>query len=327
MATTMSLIAMGGTISTERRQGASEPAKGAAELARQAGLPDGTQVRVVDSARVSSRNVTPRHMWELAAAVRREIDAGSTGIVVTHGTDTLEETAYGLALLVPRSVPVVLTGAMRTPESPGADGPANIAAAFAVAARPTMAAYGPVVVHQDEIHAARWVTKVYSTRVAAFASPTCGPLGLVVEGAPVLFHGPPPGEEVLSAAAPPDADIALLWMYSGLDAATARRIIGNAEGLVIAGTGGGHVPADVAPVVEEFAASGRPVVLGSRCAAGQVLSGTYGGPGSETKLLASGVLSAGTLPALKARLRLLFGVSAGIPAASLFPTATEQADE
>lgn len=327
MVTTMSLIAMGGTISTERHGGASEPARGAAELARQAGLPDGTQVRVVDSARVSSRNVTPQHMWELAAAVRGEIDAGSTGIVVTHGTDTLEETAYGLALLVPRSVPVVLTGAMRTPESPGADGPANIAAAFYVAAHAPMGAHGPVVVHQDEIHAARWVTKLYSTRVAAFASPTCGPLGIVVEGRPVLFHSPPPGDDVLSATAPPDADIALLWGYSGLDAAAARRIIGDAQGLVVAGTGGGHVPADVAPVVEEFAASGRPVVLGSRCAGGQVLSGTYGGPGSETRLLEAGVLSAGALPALKARLRLLFGVSAGIPAAVLFPTAPSQGHE
>jgi L-asparaginase len=269
---------------------------------------------------MSSRNITPGSMWDLAVAVREEIREGAAGIVITHGTDTMEETAYALALLVDTTVPVVLTGAMRPPFTAGSDGPANLAAAISAAAHPALAAYGPVIVHQDEIHVATWVTKLYSTRVAAFASPAAGPVGLISEGEVVLLLGPPPRVELLPVTAPPTRRVELIWAVAGADGLIVDAVAPQVDGLVVAGTGGGHTSAPLTDSLIRLRTSGKPVVLSSRCGGPQVLRGTYGGVGSETHLLSEGLVSAGPLAPLKARLRLLFGLSAGLPAERLFPT-------
>jgi L-asparaginase len=316
----VSLLAVGGTISTRDGASGAVPDRSATDLA--AGLKAGSdlEVRPRDVAQISSRNTTPGDMWDLAVAVREEIRAGAAAVVVTHGTDTMEETAYALALLVDTTVPVVLTGAMRPPYTAGTDGPANLAAAVSAAATPALAAYGPVVVHQDEIHVATWVTKLYSTRVAAFASPAAGPVGLVSEGEVVLLLGPPPRPELLAVTAPPTRRVELLWAVAGADGLIVDAIAEKVDGLVVAGTGGGHTSAPLAESLVRLRASGKPVVLSSRCGGSQVLRGTYGGIGSEIHLLSEGLVSAGPLAPLKARLRLLFGLSAGLQAEDLFPT-------
>lgn len=315
--TRISLLATGGTISTNATPDGALPVLDAGALGRSLTGRDGVQVTTRDVLRVSSRGMTPQNMWDLAAAVRDEIERGAHGVVVTHGTDTLEETAYALALLVDTSVPVVLTGAMRVPGTPGADGPANLAAALAAAATPALAAYGPVVVFQDEIHVARWVTKTHSTRVAAFGSPAAGPVGQIVEDRVVALLGPL-GAERLPRIAPPDRRVELLWAVAGADGFLVDAIAHGIDGLVVAGTGGGHVAPQFAEALARLATA-RPVVLASRCHDAQVLRHTYGGPGSEVQLLAAGVHSAGNLQPAKARLRLLFGLSAGMSADELFP--------
>jgi len=317
----VSLLAVGGTIST--RDGAAGAVPGRSATALAATVAADVEVRPRDVARISSRNTTPDDMWDLAAAVREEINAGAAGVVITHGTDTLEETAYALALLVDTTVPVVLTGAMRPPFAAGADGPANLAAAISAAVRPALAAYGPVVVHQDEIHVATWVTKLHSTRVAAFASPPAGPVGLVSEGEVVLLLGPPPRRELLPARTPPTRRVELLWAVAGADGMIVDAIADKVDGLVVAGTGGGHTSAPLAEALVRLRASGKPVVLSSRCGGSQVLRNTYGGVGSEIHLRSEGLLSAGSLAPLKARLRLLFGLSAGLPVDDLFPAIEE----
>jgi L-asparaginase len=314
----LSLLATGGTISTSAESDGALPRLGAAALAETHGDSLGMEVRSRDVLRVSSRAITPAHMWELAQAVREEIAGGAAGVVITHGTDTLEETAYALAMLVDTTVPVVLTGAMRVPGSPGADGPANVAAAFATAASPEFAGFGPVVVFQDEIHAARWVTKAHSSRVAAFASPAAGPIGYVVEGHAVSVAGPG-RSELLSRSAAPAARVELLWAVAGADGMIVEAIGDHVDGLVIAGTGGGHVAPSLAEALVSLAGRGRPIVLSSRCFNPRVLTSTYGGDGSETRLLAAGLRSAGDLAPLKSRLRLVFGLSAGLPFHDLFP--------
>jgi L-asparaginase len=272
-----------------------------------------------DVLKISGRGVTLENMWDLAAAVRDEIAGGADGIVITHGTDTLEETAYALALLVETAVPVVITGAMRVSDAPGADGPANLAAALAVAQNADFTAFGPVVVFQDEIHSARWVTKTHSTRVAAFSSPATGPVGIVVEGIARALLGPPPFTERLSRISVPDKRVELLLAVAGADGMIVDAIAGRIDGLVVAGTGGGHVSPPFAQALVGLAGSGIPVILASRCADAQVLRTTYGGPGSEVHLLSEGVHSAGSISALKARLRLSFGLSAGLSVTELFP--------
>ncbi|CAM5185712.1 L-asparaginase OS=Castellaniella defragrans OX=75697 GN=HNR28_000024 PE=3 SV=1 [Castellaniella defragrans] len=314
----ISLLATGGTISTKRSEAGAVPALGAETLAA-AARRGGKEVMISarNISRLSSRGITPADMWDLAGAVEEEIRNGSDGVVITHGTDTLEETAYALSLLLQTPVPVVLTGAMRVPGSPGEDGPANLAAAIAVAATPLFSAYGPVVVHQDEIHLARWVTKIHSTRVAAFGSPPAGPVGMVVEGRAVPFFGPLPLDRLPSPIAPCKR-VELLWFAAGSDGLVVDAIRDRVDGLVIAGAGGGHVAPSLAEALVEAAARGVAVVLASRCASAQVLQETYGGAGGEIHLLASGLVSAGSLSAVKARLRLIFGLSAGLLPAELF---------
>lgn len=315
----ISLLAMGGTISTNAGPQGALPSLGAGQLAGGISPDASVEITSRDVLRVSSRAVTLQNMWDLAAAVRQEIDGGADGVVVTHGTDTLEETVYALALLVDTPVPVVVTGAMRVPGSPGADGPANLAAAVAVASTPAFAHFGPVAVFQDEVHLARWVTKTHSARVAAFSSPSAGPIGHVVEDRAVPLAGPRPGTERLPRIAAPDKRVELVWGVAGADGLIVDAIADHVDGLVIAGTGGGHAAPPLAESLVRAADRGLPVVLASRCADPQVLDHTYGGVGSEVHLLAEGLHSAGTLSAVKARLRLAFGLAAGIPAADLFP--------
>jgi L-asparaginase len=320
MTVNISLLAMGGTISTGVTPKGALPTRGADDLANV--FLDGSQeiaVRTRDVLRISSRGVTPNHMWELAQAVQEEIDGGADGIVVTHGTDTLEETAYALAMLVDATVPIAVTGAMRVPATAGEDGPANVAAAMAVAQNPEFAAYGPVVVFQDEIHAARWATKFHSARVAAFTSPATGPVGIVVEDRAIALLGPSPYTERLSRTAAPTKRVELLMSLSGTDGMVVDAIADRVDGLVIAGTGGGHVPPAMTDSIIRLVKSGRPVILASRSPEPQVLTSTYGGPGGEIHLRSEGLYTAGNLSGVKARLRLIFGLSAGIPVSELFP--------
>lgn len=316
----VSLLATGGTISTAGSPKGVVPRHGADDLAQwvQERFSD-VILRTRDVAQTSSRAITPHDMHGLAIAVQQEINDGAEGVVITHGTDTMEETAYALALLVDSPVPVVLTGAMRPSSLLGSDGPANLAGAITAAVDPDLAAYGPVVVHQDEIHLARWVTKLHSARLAAFASPVAGPVGAVVEDGVVLFLGPAPGTDRLPVMATPNRRIELLWAASGADGLVVDAVGSLVDGLVVAGTGGGHVAPALADALVRLAGTGRPVALASRCTSGQVLSHTYGGLGSETQLLADGLVSAGSLSPLKARLRLIFGLSADMPVRDLFP--------
>lgn len=314
---TVSLLAMGGTVAAALDEGGAAPRHGAGDLAGTvSGLP--VAVRPRDVRTVPSRAVTLDDMWTLAAAVREEIEGGAAGVVVTHGTDTLEETVYALAMLVDTDVPVVVTGAMRAPHLPGADGPANIRAAISAALHPPLAGYGPVVVFQDEIHVARLVTKHHSTRVAAFASPSAGPVGFLVENEVELLLGPPPVTDQLPVTAAPDRRVEIVPAMAGADGRLVDAIADEVDALVVAGTGAGHLPPPLADALVRVVRGDRPVVLASRCEDGPILRRTYRGHGSETQLLADGLLASRTLSPLKARLRLVFGLSAGLTARQLF---------
>lgn len=316
------LLGTGGTIATSPGPGGGRtPRRAIAELS--ASVPEVRRLGLVtrDIICKSSSALGPADVWELARAIEDETDRGADGVVITHGTDTVEETAYGLSLMVSRRVPVVLTGAMRGPDIPGSDAAANLSTAIVAATTPSLAAYGPVVVLQDEVHLARWVTKVHTSRVAAFASPAAGPIGYVTEGRVRLVSGPlRAGDDPLPGGRgpKPTARVVLLWSVSGDDGLLVRRIADVADGLVVAANGGGHVSPALAEELLAYVASGRPAVLASRTGNGPVLRATYGGDGSEIRLLAGGLVDAGLLAPVKARLRLLFGLSRGLEASALF---------
>lgn len=242
-------------------------------------------------------------------ALSREIVAMRSsdvrGFVVTQGTDTLEESAYLLDLTADVDAPVVITGAMRNAGLPGADGPANLLAAAQVAASEQARGIGALVVFNDEVHAARFVRKTHTASTATFRSPATGPLGWVNEGRvriPLVPRRRTPPIVVPDGAVAPD--VALVRLGIGNDA---KLLGGLAEagyaGAVIEAYGGGHVPRRLLGALDALVAT-MPVVFASRTGAGELYTSTYGFPGSEQDLIDRGLISAGVLDGLKARLLL-----------------------
>ena len=300
------LISLGGTIAMTRDStGGITPTLAAADLVGAvAGIEKVAQIECASPLKVPGASLTIEDVVALAALIDARLEGDVAGVVVIQGTDTIEETAFLLDLIVRSRKPVVVTGAMRGPQTPGADGPANLLAAAIVAAAPEAEGLGTLVVLNDQIHAARQVQKSHTALPSAFASPGAGPLGLVVEGRPIL-HCRPAGRSgslpVLSRVAAP---VALMKMSLGDDGRMLKELprLGY-EGVVVEGMGAGHVPAIVAPIVGALVEA-MPVVLATRVPAGPIFMSTYGFAGSEMDLLRRGALSAGNLSGLKARLLL-----------------------
>jgi L-asparaginase len=312
----VAVFGLGGTIAmTQAPGGGVSPALSVPELVAAVPGLDGieAELRTVDFRRKPGASLTFGDVFELAAVINGVLDNGAAGVVVTQGTDTIEEVAYALDLLLRTDAPVVVTGAMRNPTMAGADGPANILAAIRVAISPGARGLGCLVVLGDQIHAARWVQKTHTASPAAFASPGYGPLGEVAEGRVRL----PVALRHRSPALHPDparrVRVGLATVVLGDDGGLAEALGERADGLVIAAFGVGHVPADMAPILGRLA-DRIPVVLASRIGAGPVHEHTYGYPGSERDLLSRGLISAGCLAPVKARilLHLLIASDAGL---------------
>ena len=306
------VLSLGGTITMVPSAGGGiAPKLGAAELvASVPALADVAEIDARSPFRLPSPSLTPAMLVEVAAEISRSFADGCDGAVVIQGTDTIEESAFLLDLLVGGDRPVVMTGAMRGAEAPGADGAANLLAAARVAAAPAARGLGTLAVLNYDIHAARFVQKTHTTLPSAFVSPLVGPLGVVAEGRPRLFARLTRNPTLRLDAGPP-APVALLRVSMGDDGRLLEALPGlGFAGAVIEGMGAGHVHADVAPRLGELARR-MPVVLAARPAAGLVFTATYGYPGGEIDLIARGLIPAGYLSGAKARLLLGLALRGG----------------
>jgi len=303
----------GGTISMriDPATGAAMPALSGEEIVSKVpGLKKEARLSLEDYARLPGPQVTPHWMWRLKDRVGEVLaDPAVDGVVLTHGTDTLEETAYLLDLTLDTVKPVVFCGAMRTVSEPGWDGPANLLAAVRTAVHPASSGRGVLVTVGEQIHRAAEATKWHTQSLGAFRSPH-GPLGVIDRGQ-VVYHRPP-----FRAAALPArrlvSEVDLHTMAAGVDDALVRASLARgARGLVIAATGCGNVPPAVLPALRAALATRVPVVLVSRCAEGR-LAPAYGYDGGGRMLKEMGVIFGQELPAPKARIKLMvaLGVSA-----------------
>jgi L-asparaginase len=301
------VVSLGGTIAMTKSEGVGVTPQLPAE-ALVAALPELASFTGLETCafrQLPSPHLTFGDLEALADLIDRQAAEGVEGVVVTQGTDTIEEAAFALDLLLSTDIPVVVTGAMRNPTVAGADGPANLLAAVQVAANPAARGRGALVVMNDEIHLARFVRKTHTVNTAAFASPQAGPVGWITEGRATFaleaVRRPPiPRSERCRDR----CRVALLTLSLGDDGALIDMVReGGFSGLVVEAMGGGHATLEGAQKLA-LAAAQMPVVLASRAGAGPVLETSYGYAGGEIDLLSKGLVPAGWLDGLKARVLL-----------------------
>ncbi|MGJ5813901.1 asparaginase [Paludibaculum fermentans] len=300
----------GGTISMrfDPATGGAVPALSGEEiLAYDPGLRTFADLEVIDFGRFPGPHMTPERMWALSELIARELARPEIdGIVVTHGTDTLEETAYLLDLRHTSPKPVAFVGAIRNSSELGYDGPANLRAALRTVIQPQAGNQGVFVVLNQMIHAASEVTKTSTQQLDTFQSPLFGPLGMVDDDRVLFARQLTARTTVVTSAW--ETRVEIVAMYAGADS----RFIDyareqGAQGLVIEGTGRGNVPPAAVPGIQRTLDAGLPIVIASRCAHGRILD-TYAYAGSGHDLRQRGVLLAGTLHPAKARIKLMLAL-------------------
>jgi L-asparaginase len=274
----------------------------------------GIRVRAYDVRGMPGASLGFSDVVAVVELIEQEVASGAViGAVVTQGTDTIEETSWLMDLLYSGDTPIVVTGAMRNPTMAGADGPANVLTAVQVAASPAASGLGVLVAFADDVYAARDVRKTHATRVTAFASANSGPIGSVSAGTVRMWFRPQRPQISAASGARGRLDAVrtvVLPMTLGQDDTLLGVVADRVDGLVVAGFGVGHVPEGVAGALAELAAR-IPVVLASRTGAGMVAAATYAFPGSESDLLARGLIRGGYLDPYKARILLQVLLAAG----------------
>lgn len=312
---TIHLLFTGGTISMHRDAGAggNVPAHGGEALVRFAeGLERIAPYRVEDWAKLPACHLRQEQFSALRERVHAIAAAGEVrGIVVTHGTDLLEETAYLLARTLDSALPVVVTGAMRTSSDDGWDGPRNLLDAAAVAAAPDSAGRGAMVVFAGRVFRGSEAVKVHTVGIEAFDAPHGSSIGRVARGE--VCYTVPVGSARPPVALPHGltARIALVPMVAGDEGTLLDAARPGHDGVVLIGFGSGNVPPGAVPAVGRWLEEGKPVVLASRCPFGEV-SPLYAFEGGGAGLVGMGVIPAGPRTPSQARMELMIACSAGV---------------
>ncbi|TVP86348.1 MAG: asparaginase [Acholeplasmataceae bacterium] len=258
---------------------------------------------------VPSPSFTPANMFDLAKLSDEKLSQSDIdGIVVTHGTDTLEETAYFLDLYLNTEKPVIFTGSMRNFSELGYDGLSNLVSSILVSACDESRGRGVLLVMNDEINAASEVTKSHTLALDTFKSLEFGPIGIVDQDN-VLYYRRKPSHHVSDKPVKLIDEVEIVKAYAGSSSLILNLLIEqNIKGLVIEGLGRGNVPPPMVAGIKRAITTGIPVVLTSRCPMGRVLD-TYGYDGGGDQLKQLGVIFAENLNSQKARLKLMIALS------------------
>lgn len=252
-----------------------------------------------------SEHIGPEHMLQLQRRILAA-DNAFDGVVITHGTDTLEETSFFLDSTLSVDFPIVMTGAMRSSNELGSDGLYNYHSALRVAANEASRNRGVLVVMNDEIHAARFVTKTHTTNVATFGSPISGTMGLLTKRQIIFFYDLPK-RQVLPVAHV-QKSIPVLKAYAGMDGQLLELLAAsNIDGMVIEALGAGNLSKEAATGVGYLLSRNIPVVIVSRSFNG-VAEPVYDYLGGGVQLERDGVIFATSINGQKARLKLLIGL-------------------
>lgn len=306
------ILSTGGTIEMlQRTTGLSIHPSSSLDISSIDGLP-GVQLTEKSHSRLPSPHITPQIMADIAEYLRElEISREYHGVVVTHGTDTLEETAFMADIHLDGTLPVVFTAAMRSSSELGVDGPRNIRSAVRVACTETQN-LGVTVVLNDEIHAAGRVTKTCTSNISSFDSPGYGPLGFVDDDR-VIYHRLP----IWRMNLPPDSlvlekRVGLVRTAAGFGHDVIDFFTGTGyRGIVVEAFGRGNVHPDTADAISRAIDSGIVVLVTSRCHEGRVL-GVYSYTGGGADLIDRGVLTAGDMAGNKIRLFLMACLGRGM---------------
>lgn len=270
---------------------------------------EGVEVHALDFFNLPSPHIKPKHMLALYQKIKEEAEHYD-GFVITHGTDTLEETAYFLDTMEVPHKPIVLTGAMRSSNELGSDGVYNYLSALRVASDDKAADKGVLVVMNDEIHAAKYVTKTHTTNVSTFQTPTHGPLGLIMKYEILYFKTAEPRVRF-------DLDkiqglVPIIPVYAGMTEELLDLLpVDQLDGLIIQAFGAGNVPKETAQKLNALIQEGLPIALVSRCFNG-IAEPVYAYEGGGVCLQKAGVFFVKELNAQKARLKLLIAINAGL---------------
>lgn len=307
----VTVLGTGGTIaSTSKESGATPELSGEDLVDAVPALETYATLSVREVAQVPSFDMDFSTVARVGEAAERAIDDGADGVVVTHGTDTMEESAYLLDSTVDLDAPVVFTGAQRRPDQVSPDGPSNLLTAVRAAAHDRLSGEGGVyVAFNEELHAARDVTKTHTSALETFASPNSGPVATFPpDGA--RFYREPGRRCSHVPVREPTARVEVVTTGIGVDAqALDRALDAGVDGLVLEGTGLGNTTSALGDAVGRAVDAGVPIVVTSRCGAGGVAP-VYGTPGGGATLADHGAISGGDLPAQKARITLALALTA-----------------
>jgi len=304
------VLSTGGTIASthsEEEGGFTSNLPGEQLVAAVPGLDQVARIEVQNVANVGSTNMTPALWLEVSRRANAALERDEVaGVLVTHGTDTMEETAYFLDLTVTSDKPVIMVGAMRVASEWDADGPRNLLNATRVAVSGEARGKGTFVVLNGEIHAAREVTKTHSLAVETFDTPEFGALG-IVDADGVRFYRAPLRRQSIPMA--PDVilpTVDIIPNYAGSDGRLHRGLLkeGPVDGLVVDASGAGNIAGALFEAVKEAREQGIAVVITSRTHSGRVLP-LYAGGGGGTTLQELGCVFADNLSAQKARVLLI----------------------